>query len=203
MVDAAAERARAHDPTRPAEPPVRPASPPCAPSTRAADAGHLTTNPAAALSKPTRTRSRRRALDDRELTGLANAVRATSTDPDLDLLLLRFHLETGSRRQGAPNLRVRDIDSDRARVWLREKNDTEREQPASPAIVSLLLAHAAERGGDRADEAVFRNRRAEPISGRRYDRLFARAVAVLTGEPHPLDDPSRVHVRRTCSNPWR
>jgi hypothetical protein len=84
---------------------------------RAADAGLITVNLAAALAKPRRTRSRRRALDDQELGELINAVRTTSNDPDL--LVLRFHLESGARREGALNLRHRDLDA--KRVWLREK----------------------------------------------------------------------------------
>lgn len=180
VVDAAAERARAHRPDSTG----RASRETCIAAlrsiyARAVDAGHVTANPAAALRKPLRTTSRRRALDDRELTDLADAIRATSTDPDLDLLLLRFHLETGARRQGALSLRGRDVHTERATVWLREKNDTEREQPASPSLIALLLAHAEDRGGNGARDAVFRNRRGEPITGRRYDRLFARARECL------------------------
>lgn len=65
---------------------------------RAADAGLITVNPAAALRRPRRVRSRRRALDDHELAGLIDAVRTTSRDPNLDLLVVRFHLESGARR---------------------------------------------------------------------------------------------------------
>jgi hypothetical protein len=54
--------------------------------TRAHAAGLTGTNPAAALTKPRRTRSRRRAVDPNELTELVDAVRTTSRDPDLDLL---------------------------------------------------------------------------------------------------------------------
>ena len=94
VVDAAAERARSHRPDSTGRASretfiaaLR------AVYSRAMDAGHISTNPAAALRKPLRTTSRRRALDDRELTELADAVRATSTDPDRDLLLIRFHLD--------------------------------------------------------------------------------------------------------------
>ena len=176
VVDAAAERARSHRPDSTG----RASRETCIAAlralySRAMDASHISTNPAAALRKPLRTTSRRRALDDRELTQLADAVRATSTDPDRDLLLIRFHLETGARRQGALSLRIRDIDTGRATLWLREKNDTEREQPASPSLVALVLAHAADRGGSDAGDRVFRSRQGVPITGRRYDRLFARA----------------------------
>ena len=176
VVDAAAERAQAHRPDSTG----RASRESCIAAlralyARAVDAGHLTTNPAAALRKPRRTNSRRRALDDRELTDLADAIRATRRDPDLDLLLIRFHLETGARVQGALNLRRRDIDPARSTVWLREKHDTTREQPASPSLVALLLAHNSDRGGVRANDSVFRTMRGEPITSRRYDRLFARA----------------------------
>lgn len=56
---------------------------------RAHDAGLIRANPAAALPRPTRARSRRRALSDTELGELIDAVRTTSTDPHLDLLLAR------------------------------------------------------------------------------------------------------------------
>lgn len=192
VVDAAAERARSHRPDSTG----RASRETCIAAlralyARAVDAGHLTANPAAALRKPLRTTSRRRALDDRELTELADAVRMTSVDPDLDLLLIQFHLETGARRQGALNLRRRDIDTHRAVVWLREKNDTEREQPASPSLIALLVAHTSDRVGSGAGDVVFRNRGGEPITGRRYDRLFARARPCLG-----WDD--RTRCRLTC-----
>ena len=50
-------------------------------------------------------RPSRRRLDHPEIEELVNAVRTTSNDPDLDLLLIRFHLESGARREGALNLR--------------------------------------------------------------------------------------------------
>jgi integrase/recombinase XerC len=66
---------------------------------RAERAGLIVRNPAAALDKPRRIESRRRALDDAELAEPVDAVRTTSHDPDLDLLLVRFHLESGARRE--------------------------------------------------------------------------------------------------------
>jgi integrase len=175
VVDAAGERAKAHRPDSTG----RSSRESCVAALRAlyrraVDAGHATTDPAAALRKPRRSTSRRRALDDRELVDLADAIRATRRDPDLDLLLVRFHLETGARVQGALNLRVSDIDASRSTVWLREKLDSVREQPASPSLISLLLAHASERSGVDG-EAAFRTRRGVPITDRFYDRLFARA----------------------------
>jgi integrase/recombinase XerC len=95
------------------------------------------------------------------------------------LLLIRFHLESGARRDGALNLCVRDIDEHRATVWLREKFGDEREQPISPTLIQLLTRHAAGRGAASGDDAVFRSRHGEPISRRRYNTIFERARPCL------------------------
>jgi integrase len=142
-------------------------------------AGLIAANPAAGLRKPRRARSRRRALDDHELAELIEAIRTTSSDPDLDLLLARFHLESGGRRQGALNLRVGDIDPRRSTVWLREKNASDREQPISPTLTRLLGRHATSRGATHPDDPVFRRRDGTPITARRYDTIFARARSCL------------------------
>lgn len=146
---------------------------------RAAAAGLITANPAAALTKPRRVRGRRRALDDHELTELIDAVRTTRHDPHLDLLVLRFHLESGARREGALNLRRRDLDPRRATVWLREKGDSEREQLISPSLVCLLARHVDLRASARPDEPVFRTSSGVPMSARRYSTIFDRARACL------------------------
>jgi integrase len=138
-----------------------------------------TAAPAAALVKPRRARSRRRALDYDELAQLVDAVRTTSRDPDLDLLLVRFHLETGARRQGALNLRPIDLDPKRATVWLREKGDNEREQPLSPSLVALLEAHHDDRAPGDVDGPLFRTRDGRPMSARRYDTIFSRTRSCL------------------------
>jgi integrase len=83
---------------------------------RAERADLVTRSPAAQLEKPRRLPNRRRALDDGELREVIEAVRTTSQDPDLDLLLIRFHLESGARREGALNLRLRDLDRARSTV---------------------------------------------------------------------------------------
>jgi site-specific recombinase XerD len=146
---------------------------------RAVADGHVTTNPALGLTKSRSTRSRRRALTDDELTELIDAIRTTSRDPDLDLLLVRFHLESGARRQGTLNLHLGDLDPARATAWLREKNDTEREQPISPALCQLLHDHAISRGATRAHDAVFRTRTLTAMSERRYSTIVDRARPCL------------------------
>ena len=156
-------------------------------------AGLTAANPAAALTKPRRVRGRRRALDDGEVVELIDAVRTTSHDPDLDLLAVRFHLESGARRQGALNLRRSDIDLRRATVWLREKGE-EREQPVSPALATLLGRHAVLRSPvDTADGAVFRTINGHPMSARRYDTIFGRARPCLEWSDRT---PVSAHVLR-------
>lgn len=150
---------------------------------RAHDAGLIRANPAVALPRPRRVRSRRRALTDVELGDLVDAVRTTSTDPHLDLLLVRFHLETGARRGGAINLSVADLDDRRSTAWLHEKNDSEREQPVSPTTMRLIRAHAEQRGDETCDGAVFWTRSGQPLTSRRYDAIFARAQRLLPWAP--------------------
>lgn len=144
---------------------------------RAHDAGLIRANPAAALPRPRRVRSRRRALSDVELGELVDAVRTTSTDPHLDLLLVRFHLETGARRGGAINLTIADLDPPRSTVWLHEKNDSEREQPVSPTTMRLLQRHVARRGVGAGP--VFWTVSGQALTSRRYDAMFERARRLL------------------------
>jgi len=116
---------------------------------RAERAGLVARSPAAELEKPRRLPNRRRALEDDELGEVIDAVRTTSQDPDLDLLLMRFHLESGARREGGLNLRLRDLDRRRSTVWLREKFGVQREQPVSPSLLRALQTHSSSRGSRR------------------------------------------------------
>jgi len=161
---------------------------------RAIAAGHLTTDPAAALAKPRRSRSRRRALDDHEIANLADAVRLTSRDPDVDLLIIRFHLETGARRQGALSLRLRDVDPRRSTVWLREKHGDHREQPASPSLVAALgRLHRQRTTGDGSVTRMFLGPTGSSITARHYDTLFARVRSALRWDART---PVSAHVLR-------
>jgi integrase/recombinase XerC len=160
---------------------------------RAQRAGLVARNPAGDVEKPRRRPNRRRALDDAELCELVDAVRTTSRDPDLDLLIVRFHLESGARREGALNLRMADLDNRRATVWLREKFDDEREQPVTPSLLQALRAQAAARGATSAEDGVFRTTRARPITRRRYNTLFDRARPSLSWAERT---PVSAHVLR-------
>ena len=157
---------------------------------RALAAGLVDANPAASLTKPRRAAPRRRALDDREQADLVDAVRATSVDPGLDLLLVRFHLETGARPSGALAFRADDLDARRATVWLTEK-DQLREQPVSASFMTHLQNHHHQRAA--GESPLFRRRNGRPITGRDYDRLFARARDLL---PWTRRTQVSVHVLR-------
>jgi integrase len=160
---------------------------------RAERAGLLIKNPARELNKPRRRASRRRALDDTELAEALDAVRTTSQDPDLDLLLVRFHLESGARREGALNLRLGDLDPRRSTALLREKFGLEREQPIPPTLVAALESHARGRGASGGQAPVFRTKRGDPITRRRYNTLFDRAQEV---PPWTARTPVTAHALR-------
>jgi integrase len=167
---------------------------------RAERAGLVAKSPAADLQKPRRLPNRRRALKDDELREVIDAVRTTSRDPDLDLLLIGFHLESRARREGALNLRLRDLDRRRSTVWLREKFGIEREQPISPSLYGALENHTSTRGAVAAENSVLRGRSGRPITRRRYNTVFDRARPCV---PWPIArrDPPTSCVTRP-SLPW-
>lgn len=150
---------------------------------RAERSGLLTKNPARELDKPRHRRraSRRRALDVTELAEAVDAVRTTSQDPDLDLLVVRFHLESGARREGALNLRLGDLDARRSTVLLREKFGLEREQPVPPSLLAAVERHARGRGASASHDQVFWTKRGQAITRRRYNTLFDRAQRCCPG----------------------
>lgn len=166
--------------------------------TRAHKAGLVQANPALLVDKPRRLPNRRRALNQIELNDLWAAASTTTKDPELDLLLLRFHLESGARRMGAINLRVKDLDHARQTIWLREKFGTEREQPISRSLLQAVADLAAARGSTRPDDhALLTLRRAggelAPLSDRTYDRIFTRVQAQVAWAQRT---PLTAHVLR-------
>lgn len=166
--------------------------------TRAQAASLVPTNPALLVDKPRRLPNRRRALSQAELDELWSAVAATTRDPQLDLLLLRFHLESGARRIGAINLRRRDLDPQRQTLWLREKFGIEREQPISRSLLDLIIAIADDRGSTGLDDPVFRTLRRRkgtslPLTDRTYDRIFTNAQQLV---PWAARTPLTAHVLR-------
>lgn len=178
---------------------------------KAVKARVVTFNPAAALEKPARLENRRPALSSGELEQLWDVVARVSRDPELDLLLVRFHLETGARRIGALGLRLGDLDCERQTIWLTEKFDKAREQPVSASLLRALLAHGDGRGAARAEDPVFRYRSIDPQTGagrpftrRHYNTLFERIQAELGWAPriglcaHILRHTAGTAVERSC-----
>jgi integrase len=155
-------------------------------------------SPAHLIGKPRRLPNRRRPLDEAELHDLWAAVATTTRDPDLDLLLLRFHLETGARRIGAVRLRLQDVDPVRQTLWLREKFDAEREQPISRSLLDAVSSLATARGSTSPQDPAFQaaahpGRRPTPLSDRTYDRIFSRAQPHI---PWSARTPVTAHVLR-------
>lgn len=194
VLDAAARRARKSRPTSDTRSPQEN----CVAAlralfARAERARLILDNPAARLDKPRRLPNRRRALTKVELGEAVDAVRTTSGDPGLDVVLTRFHLESGARQEGAIRLTLDGLDARRSTCWLREKFGAEREQPISPSLMAELEALARHRGASRGGDAVFRSRRGRPITRRHYDTLFAKVQAAL---PWSKRTPVTAHVFR-------
>lgn len=134
----------------------------------------VSNNPASSARKQRRMTSHRRGLTPAEVADLDRIARDTGDDPLLDTLLVRFHLETGARRGGALALRLHDLDPRRQTVLLREKGDTERQQPVTSELVEHLLAHAKERGAVIPVDRVFRYRDGHVLTPHRYSYLTDR-----------------------------
>ena len=142
----------------------------------AVKAGHLRDNPTAALERPRRRRSTRRALSADELQAVFDAVVMTSRDPELDLLILAFARETACRREGILNLDVDDLHPTPS-VVLYEKFEEQREIPISASLRAALQAHAGNRSV--GNGMVFRYPDGSPLTGRRFDTIFGRVGRTL------------------------
>ncbi len=131
-------------------------------------------NPAAKVAKPTRLPSGRYALPAERVAEINRAASTTGNDPELDTLILRFHLETAARRGGALALRTpHDIDVEQCLVRLHEKGETARWQPVSPTLMAYLQAHGERRNATHGGQ-LFRYSNGNPLTRRRYDYLWSR-----------------------------
>ncbi len=130
-------------------------------------------NPARKVARPRRLPSTRRAVPDTRLAEINEAAAATGDDPQLDALLLRLHTETACRRGGALALHPADLDPAQCLILLREKGETVRWQPVSPTLMGCLIEHGRQRHAP-PDGQLPRYASGRPITGRRYDHLWAR-----------------------------
>lgn len=134
--------------------------------------GFVERNPALKVPKPMRSQSKRRSLTDVELEELWHVAASTGNDPELDTLLLRFHLESGARRSGALTAKVSDVDDVHCTIELTEKFGRKRSQPIGLMLTHALLGHARSRPGE--TELLFRYKNGRPLTRKRYETLFAR-----------------------------
>jgi integrase/recombinase XerC len=162
-------------------------------------------NPATRVDKPHRQPSLRQALPDPALAAILAVAGETGNDPDLDLLILRLHIETACRRGGALAIRRQDLDTEQCLVLLREKGQTQRWQPISPTMTAALAAHADERGCGNPEEQLLRYRNGNRVGRRRYDYLWQRIgehlpwVAVQGISAHWLRHTTLTWVERRFS----
>lgn len=144
--------------------------------TFAIDDGYMVAadNPSATVDKPRRLPSNRYALTGNQLTEINSVAAVTGNDPALDSLLLRLHEETACRRGGALAIRPIDLNPELCLVRLREKGETERDQPVSPTLMAALLRHVEQRGDGEECGQLLRYANGTPITRRRYDYLWER-----------------------------
>ncbi|MEV8509787.1 site-specific integrase [Actinoplanes sp. NPDC051475] len=135
-------------------------------------------DPSRMVAKPRRPASTRSALPDERLGELLAAASTSGDDPELDALILRFHIETACRRGGLLRLRPMDLDVQQCLVMLREKGESFRWQPVSPTLMDFLQHHAKQRGAT-PDQTLLRYRNGKPVGRRRYDGLFTRLGLLL------------------------
>ncbi|RLK58352.1 tyrosine-type recombinase/integrase [Actinokineospora cianjurensis] len=135
---------------------------------------HPWDDPTSSIDKPLRLASLRRALDPALVDDIVDVAATTGHDPELDSLLIRFHLETAARRGGGLALRLQDLDTAQSLALLREKGNRSRWQPVSPTLMTALVAHARRRGAEHGNDTVLRYLNGRPVTGRRYDHLWAR-----------------------------
>jgi integrase/recombinase XerC len=165
---------------------------------KAVDEKLITANPASKVDKPKRPRSNRSALPAELVPKLWDVVVNGGNDPVLDLILVRFHLETGARRGGAIALRRSDLDAARQTVWLSEKNGMRREQPVTRKLFDRLIFLMNERTSSRhPSDPVFHYSNGSPLTRRRYNTLFERIQRDL-----PEAGRISAHVLRHTAITW-
>lgn len=156
-------------------------------------------DPAARVDKPHRQPSLRHALPEPALAAIVRVAGETGNDPDLDLLILRLHIETACRRGGALAIRRRDLDTDQCLVLLREKGQTQRWQPISPTLTAALVAHYQQRCDGGPEGQLLRYRDGRRVGRRRYDHLWQRIGTFL---PWVAVQQISVHWLRHTTLTW-
>jgi integrase/recombinase XerC len=141
--------------------------------------GYAQSNPAKFIVKPNKKEAERTSFNAELIGELLNFTHS-SDDPDLDAMIIKFHLITGARQEGALNLIVRMIDPMTCYVVLDEKNGKIDRQPIPDWFAAELLDFATRRGAVNGEDKVFRKRTKHsylPIGPRRYNYIFERIQA--------------------------
>lgn len=187
----------------------------------AVDADLLRKNPAKSMKKPDRRPLGARSLTVSQLEELWEAIWTSgSNDPELDMMLLWFHLETGTRRAGAIGLTVDRVSVTHSLATVIEKGDRPREQLMSPQLVEALMEFARQRGSTdgerlRPGAPVFYYRPTigpdgrhipHPLTKRRYNSLFERLRKQLPWadevflRPHDLRKTAASFIERAAGH---
>lgn len=124
-----------------------------------------TFDPLADVTKPGRGETNRRPQSPDEIDGLWRTVVLHAPDPQGDRLLLKFFFHTGSRRAGAINLTLGDLNRDRQSVTLTQKYGKRTEVPVARTLLDELFAHAHARGSTEDTDPVFRVSERDPATG--------------------------------------
>jgi integrase len=138
----------------------------------------VTRNLALTLAVKARPSAVARAYSDTQVEELWQAVFSSGgDDTQLDMLLVWFLFETGSRRGGPIGMRVGDLLFNSMKVRLSEKNGKVDEQPVSPALMGALLTHALSRG-----EVLLSNPLSLGLDEINMSHVIARQVTLRTDE---------------------
>jgi site-specific recombinase XerD len=140
-------------------------------------------SPAADIAKPKRQATRsRRSMTESELADVWLSSSTTGDDPELDAALFEFHADTGSRPEGAINLKLRHLVRDgivkgvryRNAIVLDQKRDKLTVVPVRASLLDLLEKLARSRGSSQPEDPVFRYRGRHRHTGERHPRLSHR-----------------------------
>ena len=108
-----------------------------------------------------------------------------SDDANLDMLIVWFLLETGSRRAGSIGLTIGDLLFSAGKIRLGEKNGKVDQQPVTRELLQVLLTHALERGdvlARKKDGRVWKPETLD-IADITIEHVLNRVVKLRTAEP--------------------
>ncbi len=131
------------------------------------------------LSRQKRAPTGARAYSAEQIDELWTAIFTSgSNDTELDMVIVWFQLETGSRRGGPLSVTIGDFKFHANKVGLGEKGGNFVEQPISEMLLRVLLRHALTRG-----DIIAANPHAIPVEEITLEDVRERRVALRGGEP--------------------